>query len=399
MTTLVVYFQVHQPFRLRPYSFFDIGSNAPYFDDTQNEHILRRVAGCCYLPMNQLLLEAIDRTDGRFRVSFSLSGTVLDQLEAWSPETLASFQTLASTGAVEFLAETSHHSLASLIDEEEFRDQITVHRSRIATLFGAAPTTLRNTELICSRSIAATAEELGFDSILMEGLSRVLGARSPFRPHRVAGCNRLVALARHSTWSDDIAFRFVEPGSPEGPVTAFDLVREMRELGGIEQVAGVFLDYETFGEHLRAETGIFDFMQSLPDAVLGEPGHRFVTPAELFAEGRAAEAVDLGDAFSWADTERDVSAWLGNRLQQEAHEVTYEVGRRLRAAASQAQEGLDGLVQTWRRLTTSDHFYYMSLKGEADGGVHEYFRPYGSPEEAYIHFMNVLDDLARRIEA
>jgi alpha-amylase len=390
MTNVVFYFQVHQPFRLRRYTFFDIGVHHDYFDDAENQRILRRVAEKCYLPMNALLLEQALAHQGRFRFAFSISGTALDQMEMWAPDVLDSFVALARTGYVEFLTETSHHSLAFLKDPAEFDRQVLQHAVRIERLFGQPPATFRNTELIVSNEIARRAEQLGFRGILGEGADHLLGWRSPHRVYRPEGTDSIKLLLRSYRLSDDIAFRFSNRAWAEWPLPAERFARWVHTLPEEEDYVGLFMDYETFGEHQWSDTGIFDFMRHLPGALLAEPHVRFLTPAEALDEADPVGRLDIPYLVSWADTERDLTAWLGNPMQYAALDALYTVGERVMAT------GDESLVATWRRLTTSDHLYYMCTKWFADGDVHKYFSPYDSPHDAFIAFMNVLDDLRRR---
>lgn len=396
MTAVVLYFQVHQPFRLRRYSFFDIGRDARYFDDGENARILRRVAQRCYLPMNALLLRLIESTGGEFRCAFSVSGTALDQMERWAPEALESFRALAATGRVEFLAETSHHSLAFLGDPEEFRAQVEAHRRRVTALFGVRPRTFRNTELVFDNEVARAAEAMGFDALLGEGADHVLGWRSPHGLFRPAGCRRLRLLLRSYRLSDDIAFRFSSRDWEEWPLGPAKFARWLHALPASARHVGLFMDYETAGEHQWKETGIFDFMERLPEAVAADPRFRFRTPSEVVAAGGPAKALDAPRPVSWADFERDLSAWLGNSMQKAAHEALYRILPDARAAAA---AGHPGILGDWRLLSTSDHFYYMATKWESDGDVHRHFLPYPSPHDAHILFMNVVDDLALRARA
>ncbi len=396
MTGIVFYFQVHQPFRLRRYTFFDIGRNDRYFDEVENERLVKRVAQKCYLPMNALLLKLIEEFKGDFRCAFSLTGCILDQLEAWSPETLDSFKRLAATGCVEFLAETSQHSLAFLRDWEEFSAQVLEHADRIESLFGRRPVTFRNTELICDNRIARKAEELGFESILGEGADHLLGWRSPHRVYRPEGCERIKLLLRSYRFSDDIAFRFSNRAWSQWPLTAEKFAGWLGALPAEDQYVGLFMDYETFGEHQWADTGIFEFMRWLPREILKNPRFRFLTPAETAAEFDPVARLDMPHPVSWADLERDLTAWLGNHMQRAAHEAVYELAPVVKRAAA---AGRVDLLRSWRRLTTSDHVYYMCTKWFTDGDVHKYFSPYASPHDAFIAFMNVLDDLGRRAAA
>ena len=394
MTSVVFYFQVHQPYRLRPYSFFDIGCSEEYFDDGENQRILERVAQKCYLPMNAVLLQACREHGGAFRCSFSISGTALDQFEAWSPETLDSFRALADTGCVEFLAETSQHSLASLFDEEEFAAQVEEHADRIEKLFGRRPTCFRNTELVCDNRIARAAEKLGYDAILAEGADHLLGWRSPHRVYRPEGCERIKLLLRSYRLSDDIAFRFSNKSWKDWPLTAEKFSSWLHAASSDESVVGLFMDYETFGEHQWEDTGIFDFMRELPRCLLRHPDFRFETPSQAAAEHDVVSRLDMPHPVSWADAERDLTAWLGNAMQRSANEALYAIAPRIREVAAEAPE----LLARWRRLTTSDHLYYMCTKWFSDGDVHKYFSPYETPHDAFIAFMNVIDDLGRRAE-
>jgi len=392
---VVFYFQVHQPFRLRRYSFFDIGAHERYFDDAENARIVRRVAEKCYLPMNALVLELIERHAGRFRCSYSISGCALEQFETWAPEVLASFRALAETGCVEFLCETSMHSLAALSDEQEFREQVAEQRERVERLFGTRPTTFRNTELVIGERVAQLVEELGFDVLLGEGAEVLLEGRSTHAVWRPQGCQRLKLLLRDYDLSDDIAFRFSNRSWEEWPLPAERFARWVSELPGGDECVNLFMDYETFGEHQWADTGIFRFMERLPAELLEDPKLRFATPSEAAAERAVAGVLPIPRPVSWADAERDLSAWLGNPMQRAASEALWSLAPAVRKMPAAGAE----LRQRWRRLTTSDHLYYMSTKFFSDGDVHKYFSPYATPHDAFVAFMNVIDDLARRIEA
>ncbi|MDZ4774182.1 MAG: glycoside hydrolase family 57 protein [Planctomycetota bacterium] len=393
MTDVVFYFQVHQPFRLRRYTFFDIAVQDHYFDDGENERILKRVAERCYLPMNALILDLIEKHAGKFRVAYSLSGTVIDQMEAWAPEALASFQKLAATGHAEFLGETSHHSLSSLTDLSEFEGQIRSHADRIERLFGRRPTTFRNTELVIDEKIAKVAERLGFTALLGEGADHLLGWRNAHHVYRPEGCESLSLLLRDYLRADDIAFRYSNKTWDQWPLTPEKFARWIHEAGPKDAFIGLFMDYETFGEHQWKETGIFDFFAGVPDAVLANPRFRFRTPSDVVKEHPAVGKLAIPRPVSWADAERDVSAWLGNPMQRAANDALYAIRP---AVMELAEKGEPRLLDHWRRLSTSDHLYYMCTKHFSDGEVHKYFSPYQSPHDAFIAFMNVLDDLARR---
>ncbi|WP_300734992.1 glycoside hydrolase family 57 protein [uncultured Desulfovibrio sp.] len=392
MAAVCFYFQVHQPYRLRHYTFFDIGADAFYEDEDANCDILLKVARKCYLPMNALLLSLIRRHEGRFKVSFSLSGTALDQFAAYAPELIQSYRELVATGCVELLSETYNHSLAFLYSPDEFREQVRLHDDRIEELFGVRPTVFRNTELIYNNALARAVEDMGYDAILAEGADHVLGWRSPNYVYRPAGCDRLKLLLKNYRLSDDIAFRFSDRNWPEFPLTAEKFAHWAGTAALSGDLINLFMDYETFGEHQWEASGIFQFMEALPDRLLRLPGFRFVTPSEAAAEHEPVAELDVHNFMSWADAERDLTAWLGNDMQHDAIETVYRLEERVKAG------GDDGLLRTWRRLQTSDHFYYMCTKWFADGDVHSYFNPYGSPYDAYINYMNVMADFALRLD-
>ncbi|HET9726677.1 MAG TPA: glycoside hydrolase family 57 protein [Gemmatimonadales bacterium] len=385
MPDICFYFQVHQPYRLRRYRVFDIGTGAGYFDDAANRAILRRVADKCYLPTNRLLADAIRRSDGRFRIAMSLSGVLLDQLEADAPDALASFQELVATGGVELLGETFYHSLSALRDPEEFRAQVELHRAAIERHFDQRPSVFRNTELIYDDAIAPMVARLGYAAMLVEGAERVLGWRSPNYVYQAASAPELRLLPRNYRITDDLGFRFSNRDWDGWPLTSdkwTDWIARMAESS-----VHVFMDYETFGEHQWAETGIFDFLRALPEA-LERRSIACVHPSTL-ARRAPAGTLSFPTTTSWADLERDTSAWLGNRIQRAAFDRLYRLGREIRALGDPSR------LERWRRLTTSDHCYYMCTKWFADGDVHKYFNPHQSPHDAFVAFMNVLTDLER----
>lgn len=389
MASVCFYFQVHQPFRLRRFSIFDRG--ADYFDNPVNQELLRKVAAKCYLPANALLLELIERHAGRFKVAFSLSGLIVEQLQRFRPEALDSFRRLAETGAVEFLAEAYYHSLAFLYSRQEFAEQIDLHRQLIRRLFNQSPTVLRNTELIYNNELGKAAAEMGYRAVLCEGADHLLGYRSPTFLYTPPGAPGVKLLLKNYRLSDDVAFRFSDRNWTEYPLTAEKFAHWIHQINGHGFVVNLFLDYETFGEHQWAETGIFDFLRHLPDAVLALGDNDFKTPSECAAAYDASGEYDVPHMISWADTERDLSAWLGNAMQSNALHELYRLEPLVK------ERGDEALLHDWRRLQTSDHFYYMCTKHLADGDVHKYFNPYDSPYDAFINFMNVLDNLRGRL--
>ena len=391
MPAVCFYFQVHQPYRLRKYSIFDSGDD--FFADERNRDICRRVAKKAYLPANKLLLDLIEENKGRFRVAFSLTGVVLEQFERYAPEVLASFQALAETGCVEFLAETYHHSLSFLYSRSEFVEQVELHREKTHALFGQEPTVFRNTELVYGNDLAFHAEQMGFRGVLCEGADEVLNGRTPNMLYRPPGCERSVLFAKNYRLTDDIAFRFSNKAWPEWPLSAEKFAGWLAGPRGQGDVVNLFMDYETVGEHQWAETGIFDFFRQLPAAVLAHPGFSFRTPSEIIDHCEPVGELDVSNMSSWADTERDLSAWLGNAMQSNAMHELYRLESAIKACEKPK------LLATWRRLQSSDHFYYMCVKYFSDGDVHKYFNPYESPYDSYINFMNVLDRLKELVGA
>jgi len=389
MASVCLYFQVHQPYRLRRYSVFDTDQH--YYDDHKNAEMLRKVSQRCYLPSNKMLLETIRKHDGKFKVAFSLSGMVMEQLERFEPEVLESFVQLAQTGCVEFLSETYHHSLAFLYSRDEFRAQVDLHRAKIKNLFNQEPRIFRNTELIYNNDLAHFVAHMGYDGCLAEGADQVLGFRSPNYVYKPPG-TKLKLLLKNYRLSDDIAFRFSNRAWEQWPLNAEKFAKWVNQINGHGFLCNLFMDYETFGEHQWAETGIFDFMRQLPGEILKlSSENRFVTPSEAIDAYEPAGEVDVPHMISWADSERDLSAWLGNAMQSNALHEVYKLEGPLK------EKGDLDLLEDWRRLTTSDHYYYMCTKYWADGDVHKYFSPYESPYDSYINFMNVLDNVQARL--
>ncbi|MBK8004940.1 MAG: alpha-amylase [Gemmatimonadetes bacterium] len=383
MTDICIYAQVHQPFRLREYRLFDIGTEAAYFDDEANRRLLRRVADKCYLPANRLLTQLIRSSGRRFKVALSLSGTLMDQLAEWAPDVLVSFQELVATGGVELLGETHGHSLAALASAEEFRAQVAEHRRAIQRWFGQRPTVFRNTELIYWDGLAPEIAALGYQAVMVEGADHVMGWRSSNHVYAASGTPGLRLLPRNYRLSDDVGFRFSNRDWDGWPLTAEKYADWLQAAGG--DSIHLYVDYETFGEHQWADTGIFAFLAQLPEECFRR-GLRFVHPSSLAARPPVAE-LSFPRPTSWADMERDTTAWLGNQMQDSAQARLYG----LRAAV--LATGDPALLARWKRLTTSDHLYYMCTKWFADGDVHKYFSPYASPYDAFVAFMNVAQDL------
>ncbi|MCD8173185.1 MAG: glycoside hydrolase family 57 protein [Alistipes sp.] len=386
MKTLCFYFQVHQPMRLKKYRFFNMGRDHYYLDDVTNSAIMKKVAERCYLPMNALLLKLIEQNEGKFKVSFSITGLAMEQFRESAPEVLESFRKLADTGCVEFLAETYDHSLASLISEEEFAEQVRAHSDLMEKEFGKRPTAFRNTELIYSDGIGEMVATMGFRTMLAEGAKHILGWKSPNFIYANAMDQRLRLLLRNYKLSDDIAFRFSDHGWDQWPLTVDKYLSWLTAEDVPGDAINLFMDYETFGEHQNADTGIFDFMAYLPGAALKTGELQFATVSEAAQAHQPVAVLSCPHTMSWADEERDITAWLGNELQNEAFNKLYALRDTVKALDN------PGYNYVWNFMQTSDHFYYMATKWLSDGDVHSYFNPYDSSYAAFMNYMNVLSD-------
>ena len=388
---ICLYFQVHQPFRLKRYRFFDLGHDHYYYDDYSNESIMRKVADKCYIPANKIILDLIQKHKGKFKVTYSLSGLAINQFRLYAPEVLDSFRTLAETGMVEFLAETNSHSLASLKSRSEFERQVTRHKEMLKEFLGFEATSFRNTELIYSDEIGSWVADMGFKSVLTEGAEHILGWKSP----NFLYCNsinpRLKVLLRNFVLSDDIAFRFSNRGWREWPLTADKYAAWVGKLAPKSELLNIFLDYETFGEHNWKETGIFDFLCHMPGAILKKTPFRFMTPTEIADSLQPVSAINIHSPISWADEERDITAWHGNELQVAALDKLYSLARKVNKCEDEQ------IKMDWAYLQSSDHFYYMATKFFSDGAVHAYFNPYETPYDAFMNYMNVLSDFEIRL--
>lgn len=391
---IVLYLHVHQPYRVRHYTVFDTGANHDYFSSNQddqngNERILKKVAEKSYLPTNAHLLKLLD-DNPEFRLSLSITGTVIEQLERWSPKTLQSFKKLTDTGRVELVAETYHHSLAFFYSKPEFEAQVEMHKRKIQEIFGQTPVIFRNTELSYNNEIADWAEKAGYKGILAEGWDAILDWRSPNYVYKPSGTSDIGLLLKNYKLSDDIAFRFGDREWSEWPLTADKFSHWLSEDPNATNF-NLFMDYETFGEHQWQESGIFDFLAHLPKEWLKTEGHTFMTLSEAVSSFKPVDEIDVPNTVTWADTERDLSAWLGNAMQTSSIQALYDLEDRILKT-----EDLT-LIDDWRRLQTSDHFYYMCTKWFNDGDIHAYFSPYESPYEGYINFMNVYHDIKFRL--
>ena len=395
MLTVCPYFHVHQPHRIKRYRIFDIGRDNEYFNatdetDLNNAKVLRKVAYKSYLPTTAVLGTLLEQHP-EFRFALSFSGTVLDQFEHYMPEVLEAFQKLVKTGRVEILADTYYHSLAFFYSRTEFECQVAQHKEKIFALFGVTPRVFRNTELSYTNSLAKWCEDNGYLGIMAEGWDPILGWRSPNYVYQPVGCERIKVLLKNYKLSDDVAFRFGNRGWESWPLDARTYARWIHAHHGDGHTINLFMDFETFGEHQWEDTGIFDFLRALPEALLAHGDTGFKTPSETILSYPSVGEIDVPHILTWADTDRDLTAWTGNDIQKDAIATIYGM-------ESRVMETHDAdLIETWRKLQTSDHFYYMCTKWSNDGDVHAYFSPYESPYDAYIAFMNAVSDLQLRV--
>lgn len=391
MKAICFYFQIHQPFRLKRYRFFDIGNDHYYYDDFANDDIITRIAHRSYIPAAESLLRMIEQSNGRFRCAISITGVALEQCEQYVPEFVDLLKKLADTGKVEFLAETYAHSLSSLIDADEFINQVKVHDEKIYELFGQKPKVLRNTELIYCDEMAPVIASMGYKGVITEGAKHILGWKSPNYVYSAASAPKLKLLLKNSKLSDDISFRFSNTEWDAYPLTADKYIDWIANTPPEEQIVNLFMNLETFGELQTRETGIFQFLEALP-RFAAERGIDFMTPTEAVTKLKAVGELSILHPISWADEARDTSAWLGNKLQNEAFNKLYSVAERVRLCEDRR------LKQDWYYLQASDHLFYMSTKRKADGAVHSHFSPYETPFQAFTNYMNVLADFIVRVE-
>lgn len=395
MLSVCPYFHVHQPYRIKRYRVFDIGNDNQYFNDgsatdLNNQRILEKVAHKSYRPMNAVLAQLLEEHPD-FCFALSFSGTILDQFAAYAPDVLESFQALVATGRVEILADTYHHSLAFFYSLPEFERQVKLHEEKVQSLFGVTPKVFRNTELSYRNDLAKWCEEHGYIGIMAEGWEPVLGWRSPNYLYRPQGCERIKVLLKNYKLSDDIAFRFGNQAWESFPLSADTFADWVHAHHGDGNTINLFMDYETFGEHQWEDTGIFDFFRAVPHRLATRDDTSFKTPSQTVAAYEAVGEIDVPDVLTWADTDRDLTAWVGNDIQRDAIAAIYQMEHDILATDH------GELIETWRKLQTSDHFYYMCTKWFNDGDVHAYFSPYESPYDAYIAFMNAVSDLQLRV--
>lgn len=391
MKAICFYFQIHQPFRLKKYRFFDIGNDHYYYDDFANDDIITRIAQRSYIPAAESLLRMIENSNGKFRCAISISGVALEQCEQYVPEFIDLLKKLADTGKVEFLAETYAHSLSSLTDYDEFINQVKVHNEKLHEMFGVKPKVLRNTELVYCDEMAPVIASMGYKGIITEGAKHILGWKSPNYVYSAVSAPKLKLLLKNDKLSDDIAFRFSNTEWDAYPLTADKYIDWIASTPDEEQIINLFMNLETFGGMQGRETGIFQFLEALP-RFASERGIDFLTPSDAIAKLKPVGELSVLHPISWADEARDTSAWLGNKLQNEAFNKLYSVAERVRLCDDRR------LKQDWYYLQASDHLFYMSTKNLADGVVHSHFSPYETPFQAFTNYMNVLSDFIVRVE-
>jgi alpha-amylase len=388
MPSVCLHFHVHQPRWLRHYTFFDINHDHVYEDTERNLHILNKLSEKCYIPANNIMLNLIKKYKGDFRIAFSITGILLDQFEKHRSDVLDGFKRIADTGCAELVNETYHHSLAFLFSIQEFKEQVMLHKKKIKALFGQTPKTFRHTELIYNGDLTRIIEKMGYNVMLAKGADKVLGWRSPGYVYQPAGCKKLKLLFRNHRLSDDIAVRFSDSKWSEYPLTAAKYAHWIHRINDAGDVVNLFMDYETLGEHQNEETGIFEFIRQLPREIMKHSKFRFQTPSEIAGDYKPAAQLDSTNFISRADVERDLSTWLGNTLQKDAANTLYGMESKVRSRK-------DGMfLNAWRMLQASDHFYYMHTGWPADEDAHKDSNPYGSPYDAYINYMNIIDDFS-----
>lgn len=395
MKSICLYLHIHQPFRYCEYSVFDVSHNSNYFECNyserqNNKRIFNKVAQKSYRPMLNLLEKKMNEFPN-FKVSFSITGTWIEQAEKWAPDLIKKIKKMVERGQVEILGETYYHSLAFFFDRVEFNQQVKLHKEKIQSLFNFKPKVFRNTELAYNDELGKWADANGYIAVLAEGWDKILGWRSPNYVYKAYNCQNLRLLLKNYRLSDDIAFRFSDQTWNKWPLTAEKFKKCVEKECKKGELINLFMDFETFGEHQWRETGIFDFIDNFITIWLKDENNQFVTTSEAANIMPPVATVSMPETVTWADTERDLSAWLSNSLQKTSTEAIYALRRKILSCNDEA------LLKDWRLLTTSDHSYSMCTKYWNDGDVHAYFSAYASPYESYIYFINILRDLEYRI--
>ena len=393
MDSLSLVFKIHHPFYLRTYRFFDIGERHNYYDDYRNKYILKRFSERSYYQANALMMKLFAKYGDGFRISFAFSGNAIDQMQWYMPELLEDFKQVVACPNVELLATDYSASAGSVLNKELWKRQVENHNRRLQEVFGRQAKVLAGTQLLYDDGIGKAAAEIGMAGMLTEGAKHVLGWKSPNYVYSGAIAPKLKLLLRNYTLSDDIAFRFSDKNWQDWPLTGDKFLGWIKSAAHNDEIVNLFMDYETFGEHQKAQSGIFDFMRYFPEVVIKDGEFEFVTPEQAGRKHKAVASLDVPDPISWADEERDITAWLGNELQSDAFQKLYDVTEKLSLISEN-----DPLWDDFGHLQESDHFYYMCTKFFSDGAVHKYFNPYDTPYEAFINYMNVLSDFILRVD-
>jgi len=393
---IVLYLHAHQPYRIRKYTAFDTTYSHDYFDGSDadsgfdNKQIFNKVADKSYRPMNALL-EKLLNEHPEFKLSLSLTGVFLEQAEQWAPDVLEGFKRLVKTGRVEIISETYYHSLAFFYSRDEFEQQVEMHRQKIRDIFEIETNVFRNTELSYNNELAKWADDYGFKGILAEGWDPILEWRSPNYVYKPVGTKNIRLLMKNYHLSDDVAFRFSDKSWSQWPLNADTYNDWVNTSIADKSIVNLFMDYETFGEHQWQDTGIFDFYEAFVSKWLDNPANTFYTVSDAINNFEPAGEISMQDTVTWADTERDLTAWTGNSMQREALRYIYELEKDV------INSGDIKIISDWRKLQASDHFYYMCTKWFKDGDVHAYFSPYESPYLGFLYYMNAMRDIRWRL--
>jgi alpha-amylase len=384
MKNVCLYFNLHQPNRLKPYDFFKIGHDHFYEDDDMNKDFLDKISNDCYLPMNAIMMENINRLGKNFKFCLSLSGTLIEQMENHRPDVLKSFIELSKTGQVEFIGQTFYHSLAYLNSLPEFERQVKKHIAKIEEHFGQTPKVFRNTGMIYCNDLAGRLENLGFHGVMTEGLPQYLQDRSPNYLYTAPHTKKIKTILKNYKLSADFTHRFADQSWNEYPLTAKKYANWIANAPG--DCVNIYMPYETFGQHLSPETGAFDFIKKLPTELKNQEVN-FLTASDQVEQLSIKGVFDVHLPVSWRDSEKDLSAWSGNNMQKEAMQKLYSLEKTVISSKD------EDLIHVWSKLQTSDHFYYLNTKTAKDGETRDYLSPYDSPYSGYIHYMNALADL------
>ena len=382
---------------MKHYSIFSVDHDHDYWIDkdwytgANNERVFKKVAEKSYRPMLEHLEDLI-KTTNNFKFSLSMTGSFLEQAEEWAPDIIESIQRLIKTGRVEIVAETYNHSLSFFIDRDEFEEEVKLHQEKIRELFNYETKVFRNTELAYNNDLAHWANDYGFKGIIAEGWDKILENRTPNKVYRPDGCDRIKLLMKNYRLSDDIAFRFSNKNWNEWPLTVDKYIRWLDTAAAQGPIINLFMDFETFGENIWEDTGIFKFFECFVGEWSKDEDNNFMTVSEACDSAEPTAEISMPWTVTWADTERDLSAWLGNSMQHEAMKALYELKPEVLSTGDRK------LIEDWRRLQTSDHPYYMCTKYFNDGDVHAYFSPYDSPYDAFLYYMNSLRDIRGRLD-